>query len=232
MAKKTASKYADYPDAIIGQAMTFKGKAWIGGSGSFPSDYMFVGEKPGQGEARTKAVFTGPGGQRLLHRLEKFGFDMRSVYYTNAVKYALPPGKSAKISDITACSKVLAHEIEECKPKVIICLGAQALKAVSGAKVGISVCRGEFRDHPDYDAKIFAMHSPAYTLRSEEVLPAFEKDIKTLVAYQNGTYSHKYVPQFALVKRALQPHWFLMMRCTFRYEVDTDEYKHQRCDGT
>lgn len=200
--KPVVEAVSPYPVWMDEIAHSYDGKLWLKGDGNLPAQYMFVGERPGDKEIKDKRVFSGGVGNLLRGKLAAGGFDAAGAYYTNAVKYALPKNKSVQAKDIKVCRPMLMEEIRRCQPKVIVCLGSHALKAVAGKDFGISMVRGTFIKHPDMDAYIYAMHSPAYVIRNNDALPAFERDIATLAAFQRGESVTPPMPEFAVITKA------------------------------
>lgn len=176
----------EYPVWMEETAHTVDGKLWVKGNGSIPSEYLFIGEKPGDKEARTKRVFSGPSGELLFNRLTMLGFNLNSYYMTNAVKYPLPRNKNVTAKDLKVCKPMLDEEISRTNPKVIVCLGANALHAVVGRNVGLTQVRGEFIPHPTLACRVFGMYNPAYVLRNPEAMGAFDRDVIELVRDQQG----------------------------------------------
>ena len=79
------------------------------------------------------------------------GIDRAQTYVTNVVKHFKwePRGKrrihkKPNSSEITACRPWLEAEIALIKPKVIVCLGATAAKALLGPRFLVSKQRGQF----------------------------------------------------------------------------------------
>ncbi len=114
----------------------------IPGRGSNHPTWMFVGQNPGQDEDKQGECFVGRTGNFLVPILRDLKFDMKKVRLTNAVRCWSGLGNPAPNNDhVTACKPYLMDEIKRYKPKVIVILGATALKAVTG-KTGITRMRG------------------------------------------------------------------------------------------
>lgn len=67
--------------------------------------------------------------QALQDRLGGLGVDPQQIYYTNAIKCACPKGTKYKVGDIKKCKVHLQKEMELVRPKYVLLLGAQAVKA-------------------------------------------------------------------------------------------------------
>ena len=125
------------------------------GEGKSTSTVMFVGEQPGNAEDLQGRPFVGPAGNLLDKALVEAGIDRSSVYVTNVVKHFKwePRGKKRihkkpNAAEITACRPWLESEIAVIKPRVIICLGSTAARAIIGPKFRVSTQRATFVESP------------------------------------------------------------------------------------
>src|SRR6266700_2831423 len=123
----------------------------VPGEGKAHAQVMLVGEQPGDQEDRVGRPFVGPAGRLLDAALEKAGIDRNDVFVTNAVKHFswFPRGKrrmhkTPAQSEVAACLDWLEAEIALVRPKVVVCLGATAAKALLGSEFRVSVDRGRF----------------------------------------------------------------------------------------
>jgi len=105
---------------------------------------------------------------------EAAGIDRNDAFLTNAVKHfkwTRGPGKvrihkSPSRSEVVACSQWWHRELELVKPKVLVCLGAVAAKAVLGPSVKVTEVRGRVVHQLDVDV-VPTLH-PAAVLRGAE----------------------------------------------------------------
>jgi DNA polymerase len=135
---------------------------------------MFVGEQPGDQEDLQGKPFVGPAGQLLNRALEEVGIDRATVYVTNAVKHFKwePRGKrrlhkTPSSRDIAACRPWLEAEIRIVKPKVLVCLGATATKAVAGPAVRVMRDRGRMFESSFSPQTLVTVH-PSSLLRAPD----------------------------------------------------------------
>ena len=119
------------------------------GEGPAPATLMLVGETAGDQEDVQGRPFVGPAGKLLDRCLSEAGLDRKQSYVTNVVKHFkfTPRGKrrihgKPNAMEIRACIPWLKAEIERVKPRMIICLGATAAKALLGASFRVSQQRG------------------------------------------------------------------------------------------
>ena len=111
------------------------------GEGSSKARIMLVGEQPGVAEDCEGHPFVGPAGRLLNELLSQAQIQRMQIFITNAVKHFNwePRGKRRlhkrpQLRHIQACSVWLDAEISALTPRVIVALGATALRAVSGAR--------------------------------------------------------------------------------------------------
>jgi uracil-DNA glycosylase len=141
------------------------------GEGSSRAEVMLVGEQPGDQEDLQGHPFVGPAGQLLDRALAEAGVDRKLVYVTNAVKHFKwePRGKrrlhkTPAQREIEACHQWLQGEIRVIRPRVIVCLGATAAKALLGPDFRVSTQRGRYVTSPHAEC-VFATFHPSALLR-------------------------------------------------------------------
>jgi uracil-DNA glycosylase family protein len=159
------------------------------GAGDAHAAVMLVGEQPGDEEDRQGEPFVGPAGRLLDRALEAAKIDRAHIYITNAVKHFKwePRGKrrlhkTPAQREIDACHQWLEGEIRTIKPKVIVCLGATAAKALFGPAFKVSTMRGKLIETP-HAPRAFATFHPSALLRlrdAKEKEAAFETLVSDL----------------------------------------------------
>lgn len=114
-------------------------------NGAIPADIMFVGESCAAGEIKTiVAPFVdSASGANFDKFMKAAGLDRRCCFITNAVLHS-PVTDDGKIrppeeSEIEKCSKFLSAQICLVEPRIVVTLGATALRAVS------KLCYHEYR---------------------------------------------------------------------------------------
>ena len=163
------------------------GTQTVFGEGGEHAALLVVGEQPGDREDIEGHPFVGPAGQLLDRALEATGVPRKEVYITNAVKHFKwePRGKrrlhkTPAQREIQACLPWLAAELAAVEPKVILCLGATAARAVMGGKIRVTETRGQPLQSPLGKEVIITVH-PAYILRLrtgvEEAFGLFVNDV-------------------------------------------------------
>ena len=146
----------------------------MGGEGSHKARLMLVGEQPGDEEDQQGKPFVGPAGKLLRRLLGEAGIAPADFYLTNAVKHFSwePRGKrrihkTPTQRQMAACDEWLEREIGAVRPRVIVALGATALRAVTRARVTITAARESEIHHPS-GARIFATYHPSAVLRAPD----------------------------------------------------------------
>ena len=100
------------------------------GEGSHEAHIMFVGEAPGENEARTARPFCGRSGRLLDELLASIGMDRKSVYVTNVVKDRPEDNLDPLPDEIALYGVFLERQIEILQPRVIATLGRHSMKYV------------------------------------------------------------------------------------------------------
>jgi len=147
------------------------GTQTVFGEGGEHAALLVVGEQPSDREDVEGHTFVGTAGQILDRALGATGIPRSEVYITNAVKHFKwePRGKrrlhkTPAQREIEACLPWLEAEVAAVEPRVILCLGATAARAVMGGKVRVTETRGQALHSPLGKAVIVTIH-PAYILR-------------------------------------------------------------------
>jgi DNA polymerase len=141
------------------------------GEGPRDAQVMLVGEQPGDTEDLSGHPFVGPAGKLLNRALAELGIDRGTLYLTNAVKHFRYERRGKKrihsrphVTHINACRPWLMAEIEQISPKVIVCLGASAARAVFGSSFNLGRDRGQWHTLDD-GTRGFATVHPSWVLR-------------------------------------------------------------------
>jgi DNA polymerase len=131
----------------------------------------------------------GPAGQVLDSILLQAGLNRAELFVTNSVKHFKwePRGKRRlhkrpDQQEVRACSTWLDREISSVSPRVIVALGATAIRAVTGSSEKIEDARKQVTKHPR-GALVVCTYHPSAILRSEgdrkaELMQALEEDLR------------------------------------------------------
>lgn len=114
------------------------------GQGNPHARLMLIGEGPGAEEDRQGLAFVGAAGQLLTRMLQAIGLEREEVFIANIVK-CRPPGNRVPLpAEAAACLPFLRRQYSLLLPRVILLLGATALRAVLGEEKRITACRGQW----------------------------------------------------------------------------------------
>lgn len=156
----------------------------VSGEGAADAALLLVGEQPGDEEDLRGRPFVGPAGAVLDRAIAAAGLDRRRLFLTNAVRHFKwePRGrrrlhKRPGTAEIQACNVWLQEEIAAVQPRVIVALGATALRALTGVPLSIDDARRRPLHHAG-GARIVATYHPAALLRADAARAA---DLTTLL---------------------------------------------------
>lgn len=146
----------------------------VPGEGPARARLMMVGEQPGDQEDKQGHPFVGPAGRMLAEALDDAGIARDAVFITNAVKHFKfePRGKRRlhkrpNAYEIDRCHWWLDFERKLVKPRLMVALGATAVRSVSGRPLAINKIRGRVIDLSDGGRMVATIH-PSYILRIED----------------------------------------------------------------
>ena len=143
------------------------------GDGDPAAKLMFVGEGPGIEEDRTGIPFVGRSGQLLDKMIVAMGLNRKTVYIGNVVKLraAEADPDTGRLRDRPPTPAEVAlnipwlhRQIEIIRPRVIVTLGAPALKYLTGTTEGISRLRGTWMSYRG--VPLMPTYHPSFLLRA------------------------------------------------------------------
>ena len=141
------------------------------GEGPVGAALMFVGEQPGDEEDIQGRPFIGPAGRLLDRALAEAAVPRGEAYVTNAVKHFrfTPSGKrrlhqAPEAGDIAYYRPFLLREIGLVRPRLLVGMGATALRALTGKPVPVLKARGSVMAGLE-GVPVFATIHPSYLLR-------------------------------------------------------------------
>jgi len=149
------------------------------GVGSHRAEIMFVGEAPGHDEDMQGVPFVGRAGDLLTKIIAAMGFKREDVYIANVLKCRPPQNRTPLPDEVANCLPYLLSQIELIEPKVIVGLGATAVRSLLDVQLGITKMRGHwytFRDIP-----IMPTFHPAYLLRNPPAKKEVWEDMKAVL---------------------------------------------------
>jgi uracil-DNA glycosylase len=158
------------------------------GEGSHEAKIMFVGEAPGEKEAKTGRPFCGRAGKVLESLLESAGIKREDAYITNIVKDRPPGNRDPLPDEIALYAPFLDRQIAILKPKVIATLGRFSMQYVmsryglESELAPISSLHGQVfeTDIEGEKVKIVPLYHPAAAIYNQELLKVLKSDFEVL----------------------------------------------------
>jgi uracil-DNA glycosylase len=145
--------------------------AVVFGVGNPAAELMFVGEAPGADEDMQGEPFVGRAGELLTKIIQTMGFQRSEVYIANVLKCRpdLPPGTSGNRqptpAEMQTCLPYLREQIELIQPRVMVALGATAMRGLFGKAEPMKDMRGRW--HLFNSIPVMATFHPSYLLRNQ-----------------------------------------------------------------
>ncbi len=143
----------------------------IFGEGNSHAPILIIGEAPGRDEDMKGRPFVGRSGQLLDKILHACGFNRHQhVFITNIIKCRPPGNRKPLPEEIRVCKPYLLKQINLIDPKILILLGATALKSMIGPDMSITKARGTWVNCENRLA--MPVYHPSALLRN----PALKRD--------------------------------------------------------
>lgn len=157
----------------------------ISDTGPTDAKILIIGECPTQADERKGMPFTGQSGTLLKHMLKHSGIDYSQCYVTTVLRDR-PPGsnfsyfyenkaRSVPTARLEQAWYDLRNRVKAIKPNIVICLGAEALRALTG-KRGIGKWRGTVIMYNDI--KVISTYNPVAVMRQYDLHAICEIDFK------------------------------------------------------
>ena len=155
---------------------------------------MIIGEAPGENEDIMGKAFVGKAGKLLDEIMKAISFETeRDMLIANIVKCRPPENRSPLQEEVAACVPYLHKQIELIHPRVILLLGAVALKHMIPEKGEFSMEHeaGTFFSSSEYPGIQFAvLYHPAYLLYDPRKKKVMWEHVKQLEEFLKTSASH------------------------------------------
>ncbi len=148
------------------------------GVGNPKAEVMFIGEGPGEQEDLQGIPFVGPAGMLLDDMLEMIDLNRTKVYIANIVKCRPPKNRDPHPFEQEMCIHWLRDQIRMVNPKIIVCLGRIAAKAVIDPDFRITKEHGLWFDIEG--RRMMAIYHPSALLRDVSKRPETFTDLRIL----------------------------------------------------
>ena len=167
------------------------------GEGDHNADILFIGEAPGENEAKRARPFCGASGRILDELLHSIELDRDTVYVTNVVKDRPPSNRDPSVEEIKLYTPFLIRQIDIIEPRIVATLGRFAMDFML-----------ENFDSKTQDAigklKISEAHGKSYDLITDEgtefkLIPLYHP----AVALYNGSQKDVLLKDFQILKNII-----------------------------
>lgn len=132
------------------------------------AQWLVVTDPPDEGDDASGEALGGDTGRLLDRMLSAAGQrrtgDEATAFVTSIVKCRPPRGRAPQPGELDACEAVLARQAELLRPRVVLAMGLQAARRLTGLTEPLGKLRG--RVHRWRDLPVIVTYHPAYLLRS------------------------------------------------------------------
>ena len=159
------------------------------GTGNPNAEVLFIGEAPGRNEDEQGLPFVGRSGQLLDKYLFAIDLDRASnCYIANIVKCRPPRNRDPLNVEQDACIGWLRRQTALLRPKLIVCLGRIAAKAIIKEDFKITAEHGKWFQRGG--VQMTAIYHPSALLRDVEKRPETFVDLKAIQAKVREICTH------------------------------------------
>ncbi|MDR7269876.1 DNA polymerase [Pelomonas saccharophila] len=132
------------------------------------AQWLVVTDPPDEADDASGEAMSADAG-RLLDRMlsaagQRRGGDDATAFVTPIVKCRPPRGRPPQPAELVACEAVLARQAELLRPRLVLAMGLQAARRLTGLAEPLGKLRG--RVHSWRDVPVVVTYHPAYLLRS------------------------------------------------------------------
>ena len=136
------------------------------GCGNEQSDWLFIGEAPGNDEDLKGEPFVGRAGRLLNEVIFSLGLKREEVYIANILKCRPPNNRDPSQDEIQSCTTYLEQQIKMISPKIIIAVGRVAAQHLLNTDLTMAKLRGTVHSYGSESIPLITIYHPAYLLRS------------------------------------------------------------------
>ena len=151
----------------------------MSGLGNPNAELMIIDAYVSISEDSENSFYVGKSGESLVKMIENvLGQKKENVYITHAVKCKPLGTNTPSKSEFNSCKPYLYKQIELVKPKVVMTLGEEAYKLLSGDDTPFEQVRGQKINVGDYT--IIPIYHPQFLLRNPSMKGETLNDLKTI----------------------------------------------------
>ena len=159
------------------------------GAGDPAAPLAIVGEAPGEREVAEGYPFAGPAGRLLDTLLAEVRLRRADFWLTNVVKCRPVKESAGRLQnraplagELKAWLPLLLDELAVVQPRVLVCLGGTAARALLGRGFKLTEQRGEWLPGP-LDTRALATFHPAYILHLQPHDPDASEQARELLRH-------------------------------------------------
>jgi DNA polymerase len=139
------------------------------GSGAVQqASWLVVTDPPDEPDDASGELLGGDAGRlldRMLHAVgERRAGDEASAFVTPLVKCRPPRGRAPQPAELAACEAVLARQVELLQPRLVLAMGLQAARRLTGSTEPLGRLRGQV--HRWRGLPVVVTFAPGYLLRA------------------------------------------------------------------
>jgi DNA polymerase len=116
----------------------------------------------------------------LTKIIESIGLTRDQVYIANVIKCRPPHNRNPELDEVQTCEAFLFQQLDVIRPRVVVALGAFAVRTLLHSEQSISRLRGQVFDYRG--AKLVPTFHPAFLLRSPDRKRDVWEDMKKVRA--------------------------------------------------
>ena len=148
------------------------GKKIVFGIGNLDADIFFCGEAPGADEEIQGEPFVGKAGQLLTKMIAAMGLKREDVYIGNIMNWRpeMPTetgNRPPTIEEMNFCLPYLKAQLEVVQPKLVVALGATAVKGLLGASSFRTLREAKGKWAEFEGVPVMPTYHPSYLLRND-----------------------------------------------------------------
>ncbi len=147
----------------------------VPGEGPPGARLFLIGEAPGRQEDETGRPFVGAAGRLLTKFLADAGTSRARVFITSVVKCRPRENRTPRIDEIDACHAYLEAQIAWVGPRVIVTMGATALRGLLGPGIDLHAARRRRKRYRGIP--VFATYHPAAVLYNRRLAAVVARDL-------------------------------------------------------
>lgn len=150
---------------------------FVEGQGNSDAEVILLGSTPGDVDVRRGRPFTGPSNRTIIKALQLVGVERMNCWLSYSCCCQSPTGKSPSIRDIRDCIPRLYAELKRLpNRKVIVAMGAVAMKALFPTLTSLTKERGRTMWHEELNCTVVITHDPGSIWKEPKLFQDFAND--------------------------------------------------------